>query len=153
MARCGRTLMKDYGLQDDPDVLYGLADELYTAMRYADCYAITCRILEIHDTHAGTLPLHLACMQHLPNLRARLFLFAHELVDREPESPVSWYAVGLWYYGGRRWEEARRYLGKALLLDSRFGPGWLAFAHSYALEGEHDQAITAYSTAGRNFRG
>lgn len=35
--------MKEYGLADDPDVLFGLADELYEAMRYSDCYALTTR--------------------------------------------------------------------------------------------------------------
>lgn len=42
---------------------------------------------------------------------------------------------------------------KAVLLDPRFGPAWVAFAHAYALEGEHDQSITAYSTAQRHFQG
>jgi anaphase-promoting complex subunit 6 len=172
MERCGQALTKEYGLLDDPDVLFGLADELYSAMRYADCYAVTTkyafhraipksaswltwidRILRTHDAHAATLPLHLACMQHLPHLRSKLFLLSHELVDCEPEAVTSWYAVGLWYYSGKRWEEARRYFGKALLLDNRFGPAWIAFAHSFALEGEHDQAITAYSTAQRHFQG
>lgn len=107
----------------------------------------------MHDSHVTTLPLHLACMQHLPYLRSKLFLYAHELVDREPESVTSWYAVGLWYFSGERWEEARRYFGKALLIDNRFGPAWISFAHSYAMEGEHEQAITAYSTAQRHFQG
>lgn len=43
MERCGRALMDDYGLGDDPDVMFGLADELYSAMRYADCYDVTSR--------------------------------------------------------------------------------------------------------------
>lgn len=42
---------------------------------------------------------------------------------------------------------------KSVLIDSRFGPAWIAFAHSYAYEGEHDQAITAYSTSLRHFQG
>lgn len=92
-------------------------------------------------------------MQHLPHLRSKLFLLAHELVDREPETAVSWYAVGLWYFSNKKWEEARRYFGKALLIDSRLGCAWMGFAHSFALEGEHDQAITAYSTAQRHFQG
>lgn len=99
------------------------------------------------------MPLHLACMYHLPHLRSRLFLLAHQLIDQQPDEAVSWYAVGLWYFAGKRWDEARRFLGKAVLLDSRYGPGWIAFAHTYALEGEHDQAITAYSTAQRHFQG
>lgn len=42
---------------------------------------------------------------------------------------------------------------KASLMNPRFGPAWIAFAHSFALEKEHDQAITAYSTATRLFQG
>lgn len=42
---------------------------------------------------------------------------------------------------------------KANLIDPRFAPAWIAFAHSFAYEGEHDQAIVAYSTCARLFRG
>lgn len=42
---------------------------------------------------------------------------------------------------------------KSVLIDPRFGPAWLAYAHSFAFEGEHDQAITAYSTAHRHLSG
>ena len=42
---------------------------------------------------------------------------------------------------------------KANLIDSRFAPAWIAFAHSFAYEGEHDHAITAYSTSARLFPG
>lgn len=38
-------------------------------------------------------------------------------------------------------------------MDPRFGASWIAFAHSFAMEKEHDQAITAYSTAARLFQG
>lgn len=37
--------------------------------------------------------------------------------------------------------------------DASFVPGWVAFAHSFAFEGENDQAIAAYSTAARLFPG
>jgi hypothetical protein len=42
---------------------------------------------------------------------------------------------------------------KASLMDPRFGPAWITFAHSFAYEGEHEQAITAYSTSARLFPG
>lgn len=38
-------------------------------------------------------------------------------------------------------------------MDPRFGPAWIAFAHTFALEGEHDHAVTAYSTCARMFTG
>ena len=148
-----KRLADEFGLAEDPDVLFGLADNLFAAQRFADCFFVTSLILRAHDGHRPTMPLHLACMYHLPHLRPALFLLAHDLVDRQPDECVAWYAVGLWYLAGRRWDEARRFFGKAVLLDARHGPAWIAFAHTYALEGEHDQAITAYSTAQRHFQG
>ena len=38
-------------------------------------------------------------------------------------------------------------------MNPHFGPAWIGFAHSFALEGEHDQAISAYTTAARLFEG
>lgn len=148
-----KRLADEFGLGEDPDVLFGLADNLFASQRWADCFFVTSLILRAHDGHRPTMPLHLASMYHLPHLRPALFLLAHDLVDRQPDECVAWYAVGLWYLAGRRWDEARRFFGKAVLLDARHGPAWIAFAHTYALEGEHDQAITAYSTAQRHFQG
>jgi len=42
---------------------------------------------------------------------------------------------------------------KTSLMDPRFGPAWIAFAHTFAMEGEHDHAVTAYSTCARMFTG
>lgn len=130
-----------------------MADELYAGFRWADCYAVTSYVLAAHEAYGPALPLHLACMYHIPALHSKLFLLAHELVERSPDLATSWHAVGLWYFANKRWDEARRFFGKAILLDPRFGPSWVAFAHAYAHEGEHDQAITAYSTAQRHFQG
>ncbi|GAA5941504.1 anaphase promoting complex subunit CDC16 [Sporobolomyces koalae] len=153
IAVARKRLKEDYALGNDPDVLFSLADEMYNGMRYAECFKVTSKILSRYPSHRPTLPIHLACMQQLPNMRSRLFLLAHEMVDSEPDDAVSWYAVGLWYFAGKRWEESRRFFGKSVLIDPRFGPAWLAYAHSFAFEGEHDQAITAYSTAHRHLSG
>lgn len=55
------------------------------------------------------MPLHIACMYHTAHLHSKLFILAHELVDREPENPVSWYAVGVWYLASGKWPQARQY--------------------------------------------
>lgn len=115
------------------------------------------------------MPLHIACMYHLSYLHSKLFVLAHELVDKEPENPISWYAVGVYYLSSNRWSQARQYFrlaiaiqerrfvltsrSKTSLMDPRFGPAWIAFAHTFALEGEHDHAVTAYSTCARMFVG
>uniref|UniRef100_V5E3A5 Anaphase control protein cut9 n=2 Tax=Kalmanozyma brasiliensis (strain GHG001) TaxID=1365824 RepID=V5E3A5_KALBG len=146
-----RRLADEFGLSDDPDVLHGLASELFSRLRFADAFVVTSRILELAADHPATLPIHIACTYHLKNLRPALFMLAHRLTELQPESPISWYAVGTWYTTTRRWVEARRYFSKASLLDPRFAPGWIAYGHTFALEGESDQAIIAYSTAARLF--
>jgi anaphase-promoting complex subunit 6 len=60
--------------------------------------------------HVPTIPLHIACMYHLNHLHSKLFLMAHEMVDREPENALSWYAVGVWYLCNGKWGQARSYL-------------------------------------------
>ena len=42
---------------------------------------------------------------------------------------------------------------KATTLDRLYGPAWLAFGHSFAAEGEHDQAMAAYFTASQLMKG
>ncbi|KAF8515403.1 TPR-like protein [Hysterangium stoloniferum] len=153
MSLARARLVDEFGLGDNIDVLFGFADTLYSQYRWADCYAVTSKILELVSVHAPTMPLHIACMHHLPYLHSRLFMLAHELVEKEPEIAISWYAVGVWYLTSRKWGEARKYFSKTSLMDPRFGPAWIAFGHTFAIEGEHDHAITAYSTSARLFQG
>ncbi|KAJ3824214.1 cell division control protein 16 [Lentinula raphanica] len=146
-------LVEEYGLGDNPDVLFSFADALYANFRWSDCFVITTRILSLVAIHNATTPLHIACMYHLKHLHSKLFILAHEMVDREPENPISWYAVGVWYLSNGKWAQARQYFSKTSLMDPRFGPAWIAFAHTFAMEGEHDHAVTAYSTCARMFTG
>ncbi|KAF8905026.1 hypothetical protein CPB84DRAFT_1676979 [Gymnopilus junonius] len=152
-ALARQRLVDEYGLGDNPDVLFSFADALYSNFRWADCYTMTSRILGLVSIHNQTMPLHIASMYHLSHLHSKLFILAHELVDREPENPISWYAVGVWYLSGGKWAEARQYFSKTSLMDPRFAPAWVAFGHTFALEGEHDHAVTAYSTCARMFTG
>ncbi|KAF9267586.1 TPR-like protein [Marasmius fiardii PR-910] len=152
-AMTRKRLVDEYGLGDNPDLLYSFADALYTNFRWSDCFVITSRILNLVTIHNPTMPLHLACMYHLKHLHSKLFLLAHEMVEREPENPVSWYAVGIWYLSHKNWVSARQYFSKTSLMDPRFGPAWIAFGHTFSNEGEHDHAVTAYSTAARMFPG
>lgn len=146
-------LVEEYNLGDNPDVLFSFADALYANFRWADCFTITTRVLGLVSIHNLTMPLHIACMYHLQHLHSKLFMLAHEMVDREPENPISWYAVGVWYLSGGKWHQARQYFSKTSLMDPRFAPAWVAFGHTFALEGEHDHAVTAYSTCARMFTG
>lgn len=109
-------------------------------------------MLELDQYKFGTLPLHLTCLHELGK-KNELFLLAHDMADRHPEEPVTWLAVGIYYMTIGKIAEARRHFSKASVMNPRFGAAWIGFAHSFASEGEHDQAISAYTTAARLFQG
>jgi anaphase-promoting complex subunit 6 len=150
-AAARRHLIASYRLGNNPDVLSGLAEEMYERMRYEDAYAVTQRIMDLSKDHDVALPVHISSMFMIERLRPSLFLLAHHLTEVDPDLPAAWYAVGCWYFGVKRWLEARKHFSKCVQLDPRFAPGWVAFAHTFAYEGESDQAIVSYSTAERNF--
>lgn len=146
------TLSTHYNLASNPDLLLARADLLYTQCRYKDALAITESILQGDKYNFSIYPLHLACLYEL-RMKNVLFLVAHDLADSHPEEPCTWLAVGIYYFSIHKIAEARRYFSKASMMDAHFGPAWIGFAHTFAAEGEHDQAISAYSTAARLFMG
>ena len=83
---------------------------------------LDCRIVGLVSIHNAAMPLHIACMYHLSHLHSKLFILAHEMVDREPENPISWYAVGVWYLSAGKWNQARQYFRSVeafiLILDN-----------------------------------
>ncbi|KAI1138808.1 TPR-like protein [Hypoxylon sp. FL0543] len=146
------TLSTHYNLATNPDLLLARADLLYTQCRYKDALAITDSVLQEDKYNFSIYPLHLACLFEL-KMKNVLFLIAHDLADTHPEEPCTWLAVGTYYFAIDKIAEARRYFSKASMMDPHFGPAWIGFAHTFAAEGEHDQAISAYSTAARLFMG
>ncbi|KAJ4306460.1 anaphase-promoting complex subunit Cut9 [Collariella sp. IMI 366227] len=146
------SLSTHYGLEDNADILLSRADLLYTQCRFKDALAITSSILEEDKSKFTAYPVHLACLYELRETNL-LFLVAHELADNHPEHPCSWFAVGTYYLATGKIADARRFFSKSSMMDATFGPAWIGFAHTFAAEGEHDQAITAYSTAARLFTG
>ncbi|KAI1215086.1 TPR-like protein [Annulohypoxylon truncatum] len=146
------SLSTHYNLATNPDLLLARADLLYTQCKYKDALAITESVLQEDKYNFSIYPLHLACLYELKRKNV-LFLVAHDLADSHPEEPCTWLAVGIYYFSIDKIAEARRYFSKASMMDPHFGPAWIGFAHTFAAEGEHDQAISAYSTAARLFMG
>lgn len=98
------------------------------------------------------VPMHLVSLYEL-NRKNELFSIAHELVEQHPKHAVAWFGVGVYYYLVANYMEARRYFSKASTIDPHYGPAWIGFGHSFALEGEHDQAMAAYATSMKLFQG
>ncbi|KAF7278115.1 cell division cycle protein 16 [Rhynchophorus ferrugineus] len=119
---------------------------------YNKCINLTEEILKADPYHDGCLPLHISCLVELKQSN-KLFLLAHTLVDLYPNLAISWFAVGCYYYINGKSDYARRYLAKATCLDRLFGPAWLAYGHSFAIENEHDQAMAAYFKASQLMKG
>ncbi|CCU79040.1 anaphase-promoting complex subunit cut9 [Blumeria hordei DH14] len=146
------TLSTHYNLSKNADLLLSQADLLFTQCRFNDALGITNSILQDDKYNFSIYPLHLACLYEL-FLKNELFLICHDLADNHPDEPCTWLAVGVYYLATNKVAEARRYFSKASMMDPHFGPAWIGFAHTFAHEGEHDQAISAYSTAARLFMG
>ncbi|OGM49356.1 cell division cycle [Aspergillus bombycis] len=165
------TLSTHYNLSQNPDILLSRAEALYTQCRFAEALELTSSILSTsqsstaltattapisaqnHLGHAPAVyPLHLACLYETGATNA-LFLLSHTLADHAPEESYTYLAIGVYYLSVSKVAEARRFFSKASLLDPHSAPAWIGFAHTFAAEGEHDQAIAAYSTAARLFQG
>jgi len=146
------TLSDHYNLSSNPSILLAKAELLFTNSHFRDALALTTTVLENDPYNFEVLPVHLACLAAEGEKNA-LFLLSHDLADSHPEEPATWLAVGTYYMSIDSVSQARAYFSKASLMDPHFGPAWIGFAHTFAAEGEHDQAISAYSTAARLFQG
>jgi anaphase-promoting complex subunit 6 len=97
-------------------------------------------------------PLHLAVLYETGSHNT-LFHLSHTLANHAPHESYTYLAIGTYYLSTFRIAEARRFFSKASLMDPHSAAAWIGFAHTFAAEGEHDQAIAAYSTAARLFQG
>ncbi|XP_072035292.1 cell division cycle protein 16 homolog isoform X2 [Amphiura filiformis] len=134
------------------DVVTNQAERHYYNCDFRTCYKITTDVLNKDPYHAACLPLHIAVLVEVKKSN-ELFYLAHKLVDLYPNKPIAWFAVGCYYYLVGKNEPARRFFSKATTLDRLYGPAWLAFGHSFAAEGEHDQAMAAYFKASQVMKG
>ena len=134
------------------DVLTNVADQYFQSMNIDACYKLTTEILEQDPYHNSALLLHVACCVQ-KRKSEELFSLGHQLVDYFPNSALSWYTVGCYYLAIDKHPNARKYLMKAINLDPHFSTAHMAFGVSFASQGEHDQAISAFSNAARVMRG
>lgn len=139
-------------LSTNVDVETALAERHYFNCDYHSAYELSTRILEKDKHHLECLPVYISSLMEI-NKPTQLFDIAHQLVDLYPENAISWFAVGCYYLVINKVEPARRYLSKATSLNNVFGPAWLVYGHSFAVEREHDQAMAAYFRAYHLMRG
>lgn len=139
-------------LSKNVDIETSLAERHYFNCDYHSAFELSSSILERDVHHRECLPIYIASLMEIDK-PTQLFDVAHQLVDLYPENAISWFAVGCYYLVINKVESARRYLSKATSLDNVFGPAWLVYGHSFAVEREHDQAMAAYFRAYHLMRG
>lgn len=139
-------------LSTNVDIETALAERHYFNCDYHSAYELSSSILEKDAHHIECLPVYISSLMEIDK-PTQLFDIGHELVDLYPESAISWFAVGCYYLVINKVEPARRYLSKSTSLDNVFGPAWLVYGHSFAVEREHDQAMAAYFRAYHLMRG
>lgn len=147
-----QVLGQEYELQDNCDVLAGRADYWYVHCNFDECLRICEKILAADPYNFNIIPHHLACLHEL-GAKNKLFYKAHQLAQDHPKHPYTWLAIGIYYLAINKINDARKYFSKATLLDPNFGHAWIGFAHTFAAEGEHEQAISAYAFAARLYPG
>ena len=149
------TCVKDPSLKplaENSDVVWSTAHRLFNSRNIHACYELTARELQKDPFHPSLLQLHVLCCVEKKKT-AELFSLGHKLVGNFPSSPLAWFTVSCYYLTLQNHQDARKYLTKVLNLDGNFAPAHLAFGVSFAAEGEHDQAISAFSKTARTMRG
>ncbi|KOG98295.1 anaphase promoting complex subunit CDC16 [Saccharomyces eubayanus] len=152
ITRSNEILTEEYKLGDNVDVIRSRVDILYTQCKFNECLELCEAVLENDEFNTNILPTYIGCLYELSN-KNKLFLLSHRLAENFPKSAITWFSVATYYMSLDRISEAQKYYSKSSILDPSFAAAWLGFAHTYALEGEQDQALTAYSTASRFFPG
>lgn len=145
-------LKEEYDLSEDFDVVCSEIDVLFSECKFIQCSNLCELTLKRDPLNPKVLPIYISCLHEL-RLSNKLFLLSHDLAEKNPKSCITWFCVATYYIVLDRIPEARKFFSKSSIIDPTFAPAWLGFAHTYALEGEQDQAISAYSTAARFFPG
>ncbi|CAG9461098.1 unnamed protein product [Pedinophyceae sp. YPF-701] len=141
-------------LPGNPDVLACRAEWMGHQGRAREARDATTRALAADPGHRRAAEVHIAACVAL-HLKQELFELAHRLVAEAPDDPLSWYAVGCYYLCSGQPTLARQHLHRATSMPgaARFAAAWIAYGHAYSALDEADQALAAYRTAARRFRG
>lgn len=145
-------LKEEYDLGENCDILLSKADSLFVQCNFDQCLTLCEKILAKDEFNFDVIPNYLSCLNELGG-KNKLFLKAHQLAENHPTNPMTWLAIGIYYLSIGKIGEARKFFSKATLLNPNFAQAWIGFAHTFAAEGEHEQAISAYAFAAKLFPG
>lgn len=145
-------LDEEYNLAENNDFLVSKSNLLFIQCKFQQCVEVCEKVLQNDEFNFQILPVYLSALHELGG-KNKLFLIANKLAELYPKNCTSWLAIGIYYLSINKIPEARKFFSKASVMNPNFGQAWIGFAHTFAAEGEHEQAISAYSTAARLFPG
>ncbi|CCH59916.1 hypothetical protein TBLA_0C01010 [Henningerozyma blattae CBS 6284] len=146
-------LIEQYNLENNIDILLFEIENYYNSCKFEKCIDYCEKALEIDAFNKNILTVYISSLYE-QDAKNKLFLISHKLSQNLPNSEVTWFSIRhILIFSINKINEARKNFSKSSLIDSSFAPAWLGFAHTFAIENEHDQAISAYSTASRFFQG
>lgn len=128
-------------------LLPGHRDEVEQVYRFArDQYFL----VEQRDNKLPKLylTLYVGAMVML-ELNQELFYLGHQIVNKYPQDALSWYTVGSYYYACNKFDQAHKYLKKALKKDPQLALGWILLGHIMSQQEESEQAVAAFRSAVR----
>lgn len=94
------------------------------------------------------LVLYIGSMVKL-GLSQELFYLGHQLVNKHPTDPHSWYCVGCYYFSCNKLDSAHKYIKKCLKKDPNLFSGWILLGHILSQQEESEQAVAAFRSAVR----
>lgn len=152
IQRAENVLVEEYDLGANNSILTSKAKLLFNQCRFEQCAEICEQVLGTDEFNFKVMPVYLSVLHELGG-KNKLFLIANKLAEYFPKDCITWLAIGIYYLSINKISESRKFFSKASLVNPYFGQAWIGFAHTFAAEGEHEQAISAYSTAARLFPG
>eukprot|EP00210_Caulerpa_lentillifera_P004795 g4577.t1 len=140
------------GLISCLDIQLAKAEWYYHKGCYSESYVITKKLLETAPEAWDVYPVHLSCCLELKK-QTELYQRGQELSRINPESAITWFAIGVYYMCIKRFYEARKSFGRSHGIDKNFSHAWIGYGNAFAGQAETEQAMAAYRTANRLFPG
>ena len=145
-------LSSQYHIVDNVDLYSVLLTQLYLRADYVVCLSLSQRLLDRDPYDNRTLLYHI-CTLTLLHRKSPLFYLSHQLVQSQPALAITWFAVGSYYYTIGKYDVARKFYQRAVVIEPFNMAAHMAFANTFAFADESDAAMTAYRTCARLFDG
>jgi anaphase-promoting complex subunit 6 len=90
------------------DILCIKAKNAHMKYNISKAYEICIKAIKYDPLYFDIIPIYCACLLDL-NYLGELYYCAHNLVENYSNHPLSWFAIGTYYFLTKKYELARKY--------------------------------------------